>query len=480
MSKLILTILMVFMLTFLNAQIIWDDQINIGPSSAGNHHPRIVLDASGNPLVVWTNHDRLMYSRWNGTSFETPKSLNPPGMNIAGASWMGPQIAAHGDTVYIVFKEIPEDSKFSWAIHSYDGGLNFSDPVQIDFIGDSLSRFPTVTTDAEGHPVVAFMKFNSSFGDARWVVTRSDDHGKSFSSDVLASNWSDPDADVCDCCPGTIVSHDHNVVMLYRDNNNNKRDSWAGISRDGGNTFSQGANIDQQNWMISSCPASGPDGVIIGDTLYTTFMNGASGKIRVYTNKVSLSDFNPEPAQLITGDLFGLSSQNFPRIASYGNAASIVWKQQISGQEQLVMHFYNDIASGLEPLYDTVDLNQIMNADVAMSEDRIFVVWEDYNSGTVRFRAGEYEGRTSLDDFQKIETLHVFPNPSTGSWILSGYPDNSSGELHLRTLDGTLIRTFTLSGEKKFKITQDGLKEGMYILSGIISGKNFLAKLVRM
>ena len=144
------------------------------------------------------------------------------------------------------------------------------------------------------------------------------------------------------------------------------------------------------------------------------------------------------------------------------------------------MHFYNDIASGLEPLYDTVDLNQIMNADVAMSEDRIFVVWEDYNSGTVRFRAGEYEGRTSIDDFQKIETLHVFPNPSTGSWILSGYPDNSSGELHLRTLDGTLIRTFTLSGEKNFKITHDGLKEGMYILSGIISGKNFLAKLVRM
>src|SRR5688500_17206945 len=169
------------------SQIIWDPQVNVAAASSGNNHPRIALDASGNPMLVWYHTNRVMFSRYDGTAFETPRIINPTSMTVAGASWMGPDIATHGDTVYVVFKQTPEHSGVSWAIHSYDGGESFSDPVQIDFISDSLSRFPTVTVDATGNPVVAFMKFNSTFGEAKWAVSRSDDYGKSFSSDVLAS-----------------------------------------------------------------------------------------------------------------------------------------------------------------------------------------------------------------------------------------------------------------------------------------------------
>src|SRR4030095_85814 len=230
-------------------QVTWNSAIDVAPSTSGNHHPRIVTDASGNPLVIWFHADRVMFTRWNGVDFDSPRLLNPPSVTVAGASWMGPDIAAHGDSVYVVYKETPEDLGHVWCVHSYDGGINFSDPVQVDFIADSLSRFPTVTTDDSGNPIVGFMKFEQGFSNARWAVTRSNDFGNSFLPDVLASGWSSSTSVVCDCCPGSIVNSDNIVAMLYRDNNSNVRDSWAGFSQDAGVSFTAGANIDQHNWM---------------------------------------------------------------------------------------------------------------------------------------------------------------------------------------------------------------------------------------
>ena len=88
----------------------WGAVMDVAPAASGNLHPRIVLDASGNPLLVWVHADRLMYARWNAGSFSAPQVLNPVNLPVAGASWMGPEITAHGDTVYVVMKEIPEDT----------------------------------------------------------------------------------------------------------------------------------------------------------------------------------------------------------------------------------------------------------------------------------------------------------------------------------------------------------------------------------
>ena len=315
MKAIFVSLFLLIVCISLNAQIEWDDQLNIAPSSSGNNYPRIALDASGDPMVIWYHASRVMFSKWDGTSFTTPKIINPTSMTVAGASWMGPDMASHGDTVYVVFKETPEHTKHVWSMYSYDGGETFSEPVQLDFINDSLARFPTVTTNDEGHPIIAFMKFNNEFQEATWVVSTSTDFGRSFSGDVLASKWSSPDADVCDCCPGALVSSGDNTVMLYRDNNSNIRDTWAGFSRDGGNTFIAGTNVDQHNWLINACPSSGPDGIIIGDTLYSVFMNGAEVKTLVYLGKTSMSTYQSFPAELIVPVSGNVSLQNFPRIA---------------------------------------------------------------------------------------------------------------------------------------------------------------------
>ncbi len=407
---------LLLIITISKAQTItWGTAMNIATSASGNEHPRVVTDRSGNPMVVWGHSNRVLFSRWNGSSFSAPVMLNPMWMTVAEASWMGPDIAAHGDTVYVVFKQSPEaaDTCHVFCTHSFNGGVSFSAPVQVDNIADSISRFPTVTTDAIGNPIIGFMKFNSSFAAARWVVAKSTNFGTSFSIDHKASGWSSMTSTVCDCCPGSITCQGNTVAMVYRDNNSNYRDAWAGISTNAGSSFAGGMGIDQQNWMLMSCPASGPDAVVIGDTLYSVFMNGASGTDRTFYNKSSLSGMTGSAGMLTTGNITGLSQQNYPRIATDGAATAIVWTQYVNGGYELLILFTNTIANGFPAMYGMVDMGDITNTDVAISNGKIVVVWEDDNAGTVKYRMGTFASVTGIKENREQDLFSVYPNPAS-------------------------------------------------------------------
>ena len=362
-----------------------------------------------------------MFTRWDGNAFTTPIKINPTGVTIATANWMGPEIAAYGDTIYIVYKQTPEElvNSHIWCIRSFDGGVTFTAPVQVENTGNDKSRFPTVTTDDEGHPIIAYMRFNASFLDARWVVTRSFDFGETFTTDVLASGWSGPDSEVCDCCPGTIHSSGENVAIVYRDNNENLRDSWAGISTDGGLTFTKGVNIDQNGWMINACPSTGPDGVIVGDTLYSTFMNGATGLAIVYHNQTPITDLVTDTSQAVPGSGESLQ-QNFARIASAGKSAAMLWRHTADFTTGLALMFTEDITKGFPAFFDTLAFSLVANGDVAMSATKVLVAWQ-HNSGTiVKFRQGTYEPTTAIGDIVKPISLTLTPNPAYNEVYLEG------------------------------------------------------------
>ncbi len=460
--------------------ITWGMGMNVSTSASGNDHPRIALDRSGNPLLVWHHSSRAMFSRWNGTSFTTPVMLNPMNITIAGVSWFGPDIASHGDTVYVVYKQSPEasDTCHIFCVRSFNGGMTFSTPVQIDNIADSISRFPAVTTDASGNPIVGFMKFDASFGAARWVVAKSVNFGSSFSIDHKASGWSSMSSTVCDCCPGTITSSGNTVAMLYRDNNSNIRDSWAGISTNSGNSFSGGMNIDQQNWMLMSCPSTGPDGVIIGDTLYSTFMNGASGTNRTYLSKSSITGMSGSPGVTLTGNIAGLTQQNFPRIASNGNAAAIVWEQFVAGSAELPILFTDNILNGFPAMYDTVDLNDVTNADVAVGNGKVFVVWEDDASGTVKYRMGTFT-TTGINEVKEENPFTIYPNPANNTIIINFIYQGATGELNVVNLLGETVINKLINNTSSIQLDISALSKGIYSVQFKTNKTVFTQKLIK-
>ncbi len=475
--------LLLFTLSFilfnanLQSQITWGATSDVALSSFGNDHPRVVMDASANALAIWNSAGDAMFSRWNGTNFTTPIALNPVTVSIAGASWMGPDIASHGDTVYVVYKETPENLSTSniYCMSSFDGGQSFSSPVQVNNIGSDISRFPTVTTDDLGNPIIAFMKFNSSFANAEWVVAKSTDFGISFAAEVLASGWSSPTSEVCDCCPGSITSLNGNLAMLYRDNNSNIRDNWVGVSTNNGTSFTGGMNVDQQNWLLLSCPSTGPDGFIIGDTVYSSFMNGTGGMNLVYYNKNSISTLNGSAGIPATGAIAGLTQQNYSRIANSGNAAAMVWKQVISGNSELPLLFTTDIKNGFTAPYNTIASSNVTNTDVDLQNGNIIVLWQDNNAGTVKYRMGTYNSGTSINERNTVTKLSVYPNPVFNTLTLD-YDTEKFESISLTDAQGKLVSSFK---SEIHAIDFSNLPKGIYFVNFNSGSKSVAKKIIK-
>ena len=366
----------------------------------GNLHPRIKLDKYNNPMVVWGDEGgKAYFAKWGGESFSAPVVISQPGVNVFATSWAGPDIAAHGDTVYVTYKQIPEDKSHIFIKHSYDGGVNFSAAMEVDVPGRDITRFPTVTTDENGNPFVTFMRVEKDYGNAHYVVARSEDMGETFLKDTLGSVMSGER--VCDCSPAALVASGSAGVLLYRNNLNGTRNIWAGVSNNGSKTFNNSIRMDSTDFVPANCPASGPDGVIVGDTLYSVFSSGANENGLVYLSKLSLS--HPTlSVSAVTGNIPGVVMQNYPRVSGLGYAAGIVWTQTSGGNNQVCLAVTDDLTRGFPQSYDTVAEGVMINADVAIGGGFIYVVWEDHVTRSVMFRRGVYYKKNKTVDNTSI------------------------------------------------------------------------------
>jgi hypothetical protein len=391
--------------------IIWTTPVSIGASSYGNYYPRIMLDRSGDPLVTWgSSSNEAQFSRWTGSSFSTPTTLTASSLPIFSYTWAGPEIASYGDTVYVVVKEIPEtdSTKHVYLFRSFDGGQNFSAPIRVDYVADSLTSLAAVTTDNSGHPIVTFMKYMPGMHHPVYVVTRSHDHGTSFMPNVAASSFAG--SEVCDCCPPAIINEGSRTIMMFRNNLSNKRTMFAALSNDNGHTFNGGLEIDDTKWTVSICPSSGPDGVVLGDTLYAVYRSSAGGSSKVYLSKSLFTGPVLAANKTVTGNFTGISSQDYPRIARHGNAALVSWRQTGSGSSRAIVSFTHDIRSGFTDI-DTVGEPGVNSVDVAISDGEVHLVWADNVSGTVKYVKGYYFP-ANVPNIDRAQHTRVYPNPA--------------------------------------------------------------------
>lgn len=462
--------------SFSQSGIVWMPAMDIAPNSFDNNHPRITLDANEDPLVIWGDlPDIARFSRWTGSSFSTPVALNPASLPVFVYNWAGPDIASRGDTVYTVFKHDDVDSNYVYVMSSFDGGSSFGVPHRVDFYADSLSDFPTIAIDQFGQPLVAYMRMDSGYVNIRWVVSRSTDYGVTFLPDVVASGASG--TEICDCCPASLVISGSDVALLYRPNISNIRDNWVSFSNDDGSSFPNGMNIDQHNWILMSCPSSGPDGVIVDDTLYSIFMNGSTGSNRLYTNKNHIGTFTSSPAVPLTGTIAGLSQQNYGRIANYGTAVAQVWKQVISGSAHLSLLFTENIHSGFPAAFDTVASgggSTATNGDVAVSSDAVHVVWQNDATGTIKYRKGFF-GPAGIQNLSVSKNhLFIYPNPVSDRFFVE-HSLTKKAELVIYGIAGNVLSRKTVFPQDKISIDTETFDNGSYYLS-ISDGEKVLSQ----
>ncbi|MBP9081379.1 MAG: T9SS type A sorting domain-containing protein [Flavobacteriales bacterium] len=385
----------------------------------GGLRPRIAVNGQGLPVVLWgkSNPASNLAAVGNGSGFSSAVEVSLPGLVPAVADWMGSSLAAQGDTVWVVMKATPEESRPTYLRRSTDGGQTWGDTLRVDPLDGLVSRFPSIAITGSGEPVVQYMQFDSGYYGARQVVCRM--VGGAFMPPVQVST---PFAqgDVCDCCPNQVVCDGQRVAALYRNAGSNIRVLWAATSPDGGATFPTGALVDSTGWVFPACPSSGPGGLIDGDSLRYVWMSGANNGNKVYLGSASMADLGNDRTGLVHPGQPANLQQNFPRIAGQGDTLGIVWQQTLSGQAEILFSWSVAGPAGLsQPDTVNVDLSGSQRTpDIAYANGTFHIIWSEGTS-QVRYRQAIITEGVGIQELAGPR-LHHWPDPATHVLHLAG------------------------------------------------------------
>jgi hypothetical protein len=392
-KKLLLAVFGISSFAFANAQSLqWSTPVEL-PSGGmyGSTRSRVVV-SNGIPVVIWGNElsGEVYASRLVNGAFTNPLQLTPSGLQAFIADWVGPEASVHGDTIFVTFESINSPGP-AYTVRSTDGGQTFGDTVSVPMSGSDVARFPNVALLPGGNPIVSRMRFTSSFSEPYFVTNRSTNGGQSYDAPVAATN--NITGDACDCCPGGIGTLGNTVAVVYRNNDSNIRDFWTAVSYDGGLTYPVTARLDSNNWNVTSCPSSGADVYMYGDTMVSVFMNGAGGN-RVYIASMDLATMQVHGARKIF-QTPNNSNQNFPRLAGVGDTLGVVWKQLASGNTEVTFsHSFNGpngVGLSIDTLTDGLDGSQVY-PDIAYGAGKFHVVFEDVNTEKVYYMSASIPG----------------------------------------------------------------------------------------
>ena len=321
--------------------------LSSGPSE-GYERPRVVITANNSPFVIWSKPSSpkaIKARKWNGTSFDNAFDL--VSADLIPTGFIGPEIAAKGDTVYLIFESLIHSNHVIYLKGSFDGGLTFSDTVRVS--GNSNTNYffmPNVAVMEDGNPVISYMASDST--GYKQIVRASLDFGNTFSAeaDVSALAPGEP----CDCCQSTLVTKGNNdVFLLFRNDDGNVRNTYIAKSIDGGMTFLINEDLDDLNWVINSCPTSSPVGVVLGDSIMVVRRNGGSGVNELYKSNVNTDDL--QKSYFTQVESAGSSLQDKAEIATDLNNFVTVWEENRNGIKEC---FYSVIGSDGASLYNGI------------------------------------------------------------------------------------------------------------------------------
>ncbi len=416
MKKLVLGIITICGFTLVSSaqSTIWDAPVTVALGTTySNIYPRITLTTGDNPLVVWENSgtDKIYSSRWNGSAFTTPITLNPNGVFPYIASWTGAEVASSGDTVFVVFSTEPTATTAQvYTVRSLDGGVTFQDTVRVDQIGTDIPRFPSIAVGLNGNPVVNFMRFNAAFEDPEYSISRSTTGGTSYLAPINPTTAAP--GFVCDCCPASIAASGDRQVLLFRNDDNNIREMWGCYSTDGSASFTAAAEVDQTNWNISSCPSSGPSGVIMGDSLVTTWMS--AGDVYISSTNLATQQIGVHRQLFPTG----LGVHNFPVIAGRGDTLAVVWQGSNGGTTDIFFTYSVTGTAGLGVNIDTLTAGTIgsqTRPDIQFSNGKFHIVFSDNVGSNVKYLQGTIDPATlGVNEVNTSSAIELFTSQVEG------------------------------------------------------------------
>jgi hypothetical protein len=438
----------------------------------GFTRPRVTIDNSDAPVVMWgkKNNKEVYVSKMGSTSFGIPVKVIPSGETAFVQDWAGPMIASFHDTVFVTYKSQPENQGFVYTVRSVDGGNTFGDTVRVS--NNNWTRFPTVAVGPGGRPYVAFMEFDSGFVNPHYSVATSVNGGNSYASSVIGSGLAP--GEVCDCCPAFISVDNEIISLLFRNNDNDLRDIWVAISTDKAASFAKAADIDNNNWMINSCPSSGPSAIRINDSIVAVWMSGANASPKVNIGTADISNLTIGVNTEVEPNISPFSNQNYPKIAGEGDTLGLVWQESGAGKLVIKALFSTSgiqglLAADIDTVNDITSVNQ-KNPHLAYKDGVFHIVWTNENTKEVLYRSVSISNSTGINNKRKNELkIQVSPNPSNGIFNVDVDAKFINGSLTIYDLLGEIMWQDIIK-EKRTSIEIDALRSGFYMIKAEKNG----------
>ena len=341
----------------------------------GYDRSRVVVTANNHPFIIWSkvsNPKAIRAKKWNGTSFSN--FIDLVNSDLMPTGFIGPEIASKGDTIYLIFESFLHNNHVIYLKTSYDGGWTFSDTIRVS--GDSdLHKYamPNISVREDGNPIVSYMQCLPNWTDWKQMVRTSFDFGQTFSvaTDVSVLAPGEP----CDCCQSTMVNRGNDdVFLLFRNDDNNVRNSYIAKSNDAGTNFTLADDLDDINWILSACPTSSPVGAIVGDSIMIVRRSGASGLNKLYKSNVNIYDL--ERSYFIAVDSSGGPLQDKPEISTDNNYFVTVWEENRNGVKECFYNVMNNQGKTLDNgiVSDTNTFGHKIEPDIAYIGGSSFVI----------------------------------------------------------------------------------------------------------
>lgn len=439
--------------------VIWGDSIPVVSTTLPVTAPRVVLLADGTPLVTWgtssSSTAQIWTARYENGAFTTPVAVVPSPLKPALFGFGGYDVAVSDSLVFIVFEQLQDGI---WLTKSADGGLSFSYPIQVqEAVSGGYVTISSIVVDGTGNPVISYIREGSG---AIYQIRRSPDGGESF-GDPVTANAPAPGGQVCECCSSDLLAAGDSIWMVFRNNDQNKRDIWVSRSTDLAATFDLATDVDNTDWQINQCPIAGPRMARMGDSLLTVWMSKASGMSQVYSSSL-------HGGTMAFGQQIGFPSmpgpqqaQTFPDVTAMGDTLGVVFLEK---SKEIVFHHSIAGVSGLnaQPQRFAIPNHTLQYPTIAFQNGIFHLVYADATADKVLYRQGilTQSSGTTTPSNDKVE---VFPNPMLGHtlWVRS----EASALEHLAVLDvlGKMVWEEKATGNEQ-RIETGAWKPGIYFL----------------
>ncbi|MDC3070935.1 glycoside hydrolase [Bacteroidota bacterium] len=397
--KIILFLVLCPILLF--SQLNFNSHITVSSGNDGFGRPRIALDANNDPFIVYRNNmspKTIRISKWNGNGFASPYDITTIG--IQPSSQDGPEIAAKGDTIYVVFTSSATTHSSIMMIRSFDGGITFSDTIRVsENDSPQICRMGNVAINEQGQPVISYMKNDLSFSTAEQMVRTSNDFGLTFGT-AVNSTLNSPD-EPCDCCKASLLVSGNNIYVLFRNNENNKRNSYVSKSSNYGASFDLVNEIDDYDWILNSCPSSVSRGVFMDDSLLIVKKSGATGNNEIVLT--SISSVTLDYSYNLNIDEIPNVNQRYPEISNSSDSIFIVWQDDRSGGQNCFLSYsyggIKNLSTGIS-FTDSTFAGPKFNPHLTFKNGTLHLVYIDFLESSIKYVRAYVSSTTNIKEIE--------------------------------------------------------------------------------